>query len=171
MMDKVKHARKFAIDVHMGQERKFSDMPYVAHPMAVHGILSGYRDVSEDELAAAFLHDVLEDTDVPPDVLKREFGEDIFSIVEDLTIDKPESIDKTLYLKSEMLSMPDSSLRVKLADRFHNASDLHLAPDSFRERYAKSTEELIGYVRYHRSNLESIAYDLCRKILNVPALR
>jgi len=171
MMDKVKRARDFAVEAHKGQERKFSGLPYVAHPATVSFILSEYEDVGEDELAAAFLHDVLEDTDVVAEDLEREFGETITFIVEDLTSHNSESLDKTVYLKTKMMEMPDPSLRVKLADRLHNVSDLHLASDSFRERYSESTKELVNYVRYHRDSLGEVHTSLCERILNVPAFR
>jgi len=170
MTDKVRKARDFATEAHEGQERKFQDLPFIAHPTGVFTILYEYGKASEDELAAAFLHDVLEDTDVTSSELEQEFEEGVVSIVNDLTVEKPASLDKNLYLKTELTSMPDSSLRVKLSDRLHNVSDLCLAPDDFSERYSEDTEKLIRYVQWHRDPLGPAQHDLCNRILHVLSL-
>lgn len=156
MTNNIARAREFAVEAHAGQQRAFSDLPYIVHPAGVYSILSEYRGpehhiaISDAQLCAAFLHDVLEDTDTTSKELEVEFGHEVTSIVEDLTIDDSSVFDKNLYLKSELCHMSSDALTVKLADRLHNMLDLPLAPKGFLERYAEETKDLIKYVRYHR---------------------
>ncbi|MGA1623174.1 MAG: HD domain-containing protein, partial [Synechocystis sp.] len=76
-------AFSFAYELHAGQRRK-SGEPYIAHPVAVAGLL---RDLGGDEamIAAGFLHDVVEDTDVTIEQIQDLFGEETANLVEGVT--------------------------------------------------------------------------------------
>ena len=76
-------AFSFAYDLHAGQRRK-SGEPYIAHPVAVAGLL---RDLGGDEamIAAGVLHDVVEDTDVTIEQIQGLFGEETANLVEGVT--------------------------------------------------------------------------------------
>jgi len=74
----------------MGQDRKYSKVPYIVHPINVMQIV---RSVTDDEamLIAAILHDVVEDTAITIDEIYSEFGERVGDLVDDLTdVSKPE---------------------------------------------------------------------------------
>ncbi|XTZ19365.1 MAG: HD domain-containing protein, partial [cyanobacterium endosymbiont of Rhopalodia fuxianensis] len=76
-------AFNFAYQLHEGQYRK-SGEPYIAHPIAVAGLL---RDLGGDKamIAAGFLHDVVEDTDVTLEQIEEQFGKEIRNLVEGVT--------------------------------------------------------------------------------------
>jgi len=84
-MDIVERARVFATAAHAGQTRKYTGADYITHPAAVVELLLRHvPDVTAAQLAAAWLHD-MEDCDVDPSVLVDEFGQEVASLVEQLT--------------------------------------------------------------------------------------
>ncbi|MBQ7451944.1 MAG: bifunctional (p)ppGpp synthetase/guanosine-3',5'-bis(diphosphate) 3'-pyrophosphohydrolase [Prevotella sp.] len=84
----------FAVKAHQGMERKGKGFPYVVHPMEAVCIVATMTN-DQELLAAAALHDVIEDTDTTADDLKKEFGEHVAMLVE------AESDDKTGGSKAE----------------------------------------------------------------------
>ena len=78
--EKIMHAYAIAAQKHEGQART-SGEPYISHPVAVALILVE-MDCDTDTVIAALLHDTLEDTDLSPQVIKRDFGADVLLIVE-----------------------------------------------------------------------------------------
>ncbi|MBO5614695.1 MAG: bifunctional (p)ppGpp synthetase/guanosine-3',5'-bis(diphosphate) 3'-pyrophosphohydrolase [Prevotella sp.] len=84
----------FAVKAHQGMERKGKGFPYVVHPMEAVCIVATMTN-DQELLAAAALHDVIEDTDTTADDLKKEFGERVAMLVE------AESDDKTGGSKAE----------------------------------------------------------------------
>jgi GTP pyrophosphokinase len=76
----VKTAFETSRDAHAGQFRK-SGEPYISHPLAVAGILAGWH-LDHQALAAALLHDVVEDTGASPEQIKEQFGPAVARIVE-----------------------------------------------------------------------------------------
>ena len=80
----VQRAFEFATRAHEGQVRKYTAIPYIHHPSEVMGIVS---TVEHDDamLAAALLHDVVEDTDRTVDNIRDEFGDDVAELVSVLT--------------------------------------------------------------------------------------
>ena len=81
--DLICHAFDFAYQLHKGQYRK-SGEPYIVHPVTVAGIL---RDLGGDKsmIAAGFLHDVVEDTDITADNIEEMFGQEVRLLVEGVT--------------------------------------------------------------------------------------
>lgn len=73
-------AVKFAIDAHRGAERKGKGYPYVLHPMEAAGIVASLSTEPE-LLAAAMLHDTVEDTDVTIEQIRQEFGDRVAALV------------------------------------------------------------------------------------------
>lgn len=110
-MDVINKAINYAWEKHAGQRRKITGVPYMTHPLQVVNIL---KVVTRDEeiIAAAILHDVMEDCGVTYEELKLEFGERIATIVLQLT--KP-------YRKPVIKSK--EALMIKCADVLHNISD------------------------------------------------
>lgn len=85
----------FAVKAHQGMERKGKGFPYIVHPMEAVCIVATMTN-DQELLAAAALHDVIEDTDTTADDLKKEFGERVAMLVE------AESDDKTGGSKAEI---------------------------------------------------------------------
>ena len=125
-------AAEFAAVKHREQRRKNGDIPYINHPLGVARILTEEAGVVDaDVLAAAILHDTVEDTETTPDDLRSEFGESVASIVAEVTDDK--SLSKVERKKAQIAHAPHLSREaclVKLADKLNNLRDLAVRPPS-----------------------------------------
>ena len=84
LSEKLARAFAFAQRAHGGQTRKGTSIPYLSHPMAVASIVLEYGG-SEDQAAAALLHDTVEDCGVTYEQLSGEFGPAVARIVKDCT--------------------------------------------------------------------------------------
>lgn len=144
-------AFEFAYQLHQGQYRK-SGEPYICHPVAVAGLL---RDLggSSAMIAAGFLHDVVEDTDVTPEEIEQMFGAEVRHLVEGVT--KLSKFSENFSSKTErqaenfrrmFLAMAQDIrvIVVKLADRLHNMRTLEHLPDEKRRRIALETREIFA---------------------------
>ena len=128
-------AFNFAYQLHEGQYRK-SGEPYIAHPVSVAGLL---RDLGGDSvtIAAGFLHDIVEDTEVTPEEIETRFGVEVRQIVEGVTKLSKFNFSSTKERQAEnfrrMFLAMAKDIRVivvKLADRLHNMRTLqHLKPE------------------------------------------
>lgn len=126
-MSLILDAHDFAKEKHRGQLRKGSGEEYFTHPMSVSYIVARYKKSKhlEELIAAAFLHDVLEDTDATFEELAVRFGPMVASLVFEMTNDAEEisRVGKLAYQKKKMVAMSSYALVLKLADRYHNISD------------------------------------------------
>jgi Guanosine polyphosphate pyrophosphohydrolases/synthetases len=146
-------AKMFATDKHKMQHRK-NGSPYITHPISVANLLLKYKKSHNINrlLAAAYLHDTLEDTDTSYYELVDVFGYDIAGIVMELTTneDMKNDIGKNKYLAYKLNSMTKWALAIKLCDRLDNVSDLETMDESFRKRYMEETAFIIDYICEHR---------------------
>ena len=136
-----------AKQAHEGQKR-MSGEPYIIHPCHVASIL---LDLGMDAstVAAGFLHDVLEDTDVPREKLVEEFGEEVTSLVDGVTKltklqFKSKAQAEAENLRKMLLAMA-KDLRViiiKFADRLHNMRSLDYMPEESQIATARETMEI-----------------------------
>lgn len=142
-------AFEFAYCLHQGQ-RRASGEPYIAHPVAVAGLL---RDLGGGAamIAAGFLHDVIEDTDVTAEEIERRFGVEVRLLVEGVTkLSKFNFSSKTERqaenFRRMFLAMAQDIrvIVVKLADRLHNMRTLEHLPDDKRRRIALETREIFA---------------------------
>lgn len=147
-MNKIIAAAQFANAAHSGQTRKYSGRPYIEHPMRVAGMTALlYPD--EDMIAAAWLHDVLEDCpDFTSDRLRVAFGTNVAALVVCLTNpSKGSPLPRAERKKMDHEHLATCSLPVrqlKLLDRIDNVRDLAEAPDTgFKNLYAAETRLLI----------------------------
>ena len=142
-------AFNFAYDLHEGQYRK-SGEPYIAHPVAVAGLL---KDLGGDSvtIAAGFLHDIVEDTDITPEQIEEMFGVEVRCLVEGVTKLSKFKFSSTKERQAEnfrrMFLAMAKDIRVivvKLADRLHNMRTLeHLKPEKQR-RISLETREIFA---------------------------
>ncbi|RKZ10846.1 hypothetical protein DRQ25_01690 [Candidatus Fermentibacteria bacterium] len=125
MQDLLQQAFLFAKKAHTGQERKFTGNPYITHPEGVAKILTRY--VSDAKMiAAAYLHDTVEDTDTTIDELEVLFGTTVAELVGELTSSKDykaQGLTKKEYMASEFNGMSPKAFTIKLCDRLHNILD------------------------------------------------
>ncbi len=170
--DLICRAFDFAYRLHEGQSRA-SGEAYIAHPIAVAGIL---RDLggSSSMIAAGFLHDVVEDTEVSLEEIEQHFGLEVRSLVEGVTkLSKFKFSSKTEQqaenFRRMFLAMAKDIrvIVVKLADRLHNMQTLeHLAPEKQR-RIARETRDIFAPLanRLGIGNIKWALEDLCFKYL------
>ncbi len=142
-------AFEFAYRLHEGQYRASGD-PYIAHPIAVAGLLR-YLGGSGTMVAAGLLHDVIEDTDVTPEELEKAFGAEVRHLVEGVTkLSKFNFSSKTERqaenFRRMFLAMAQDIrvIVVKLADRLHNMRTLEHLPEDKRRSIALETREIFA---------------------------
>ena len=154
-------AEHYAEMKHAGQVRKFSGKPYATHPQKVAQIVMNFKKSKNLDvlMAAAHLHDTIEDTDTTFTALQKEFGNLIASIVEELTSDPVmlKKLGKTRYLTDKMIHMSDYALVIKLADRLQNVSDLVSGSPKRSAKYAKETEDILKELESKRTLTRSQA--------------
>lgn len=148
-------AIKFASARHIEQTRKFNFQPYTSHPREVALILlSLLPEIDSEIIAAAILHDVVEDTYESAEDGFREielrFGRRVRGLVEELTTDTSEKkvYGKKKYLSEKMKGMSSDALLIKLADRYHNVEGLldQGVPLDFIRWYWEETIHIIDHL-------------------------
>lgn len=147
--DLICRAFDFAYQLHQGQYRA-SGEPYIIHPVAVAGLLHDLGGGSA-MIAAGFLHDVVEDTDVTSEELEERFGKEVRTLVEGVTkLSKFNFSSKTERqaenFRRMFLAMAQDIrvIVVKLADRLHNMRTLEHLPDPKRRQIALETREIFA---------------------------
>lgn len=133
-------ALEFARNKHKGQYRKGKKHEeYITHPIEVAQLVRKYKKSHQINtlIAAAYLHDVLEDTNTTFNELVENFGIGVASLVMEVTTTKEikEEIGKAKYLAIKMRYMSDYALTIKLCDTLSNISSLFDVDDKFRENY------------------------------------
>ena len=120
----VEIAIQIAVVAHDGQKRKEQDLPYISHPVSV-ALLLAKRGFSDITIAAALVHDVLEDTNVAEEKLREELGEEILSIVKSLSENKalPWEDRKKQYIEG-IRAGSDAVKAVSLGDKIHNIQSM-----------------------------------------------
>ena len=148
-IDLICRAFEFAYQLHEGQYRA-SGEPYIAHPVAVAGLL---RDLggSGVMIAAGFLHDVVEDTDVTPDEIETRFGVEVRRLVEGVTKLSKFNFSSKTERQAEnfrrMFLAMAADIRVivvKLADRLHNMRTLEHLPAEKQRSISQETREIFA---------------------------
>ena len=147
---------------HSGQKRK-SGEPYITHPVAVAQILADLG-IGSKTLAAALLHDTVEDTDYTLDMLRRDFGDEVAMLVDGVT-----KLDKLKYGDSaqaetvrKMVVAMSKDIRVlviKLADRLHNARTWGFVPSESAQRKAQETLEIYAPLA-NRLGIQTMKWEL-----------
>lgn len=154
LCDLERKAFEFALVKHQGQVR-FDGSPYIEHPKRVAENVSKFKASKNKSIlvAAAFLHDTLEDTDTTFEELVSVFGANVAYLVKEVTTDEEmkKRLGKAAYLKLKMCSMSSYGLVIKLSDRFDNVCDLENASPSFRIKYVSETLEILDYVLLNRN--------------------
>ena len=151
-----------AEEAHRGQTRR-SGEPYITHPLAVAHILADLG-IGSRAVAAALLHDTVEDTDYSIEALRDEFGEEIAMLVDGVTkLDKVKYGDSTqAETVRKMIVAMSQDIRVlviKLADRLHNARTWGFVPAESAQRKATETLEIYTPLA-HRLGIQTIKWEL-----------
>ena len=149
---------------HRGQTRKTGE-PYILHPVAVAQILANMR-MDHESIAAAILHDTIEDTPVTWDDIRDQFGTEVANLVEGVTkLDKmkfrtrmqadAESFRKLMLAMSRDLRV----IFIKLADRLHNMRTLSSMSHDSRRRIARETLDIYAPIA-DRLGMNSMKHEL-----------
>ena len=158
----IERAYRAAARAHSGQKRKSGD-PYITHPLAVATILAELG-MTPPTLAAALLHDTIEDTDYMLSDLRDEFGDEVAKLVDGVT-----KLDKVKYGQAaqaetvrKMVVAMSKDIRVlviKLADRLHNARTWRYVSKDSARRKARETLEIYAPLA-HRLGMNTIKWEL-----------
>ena len=133
-MQLVRNAYELAAEAHKEQKRKTGE-PYITHPIAVARIVAEELELGANPVMAAFLHDVVEDTQYTIEDIRERFGEDVAFLVGVVTKQKKEKYDNSKQVDNyrQILASVQYDVRailVKLADRLHNMRTLaSMRPD------------------------------------------
>jgi guanosine-3',5'-bis(diphosphate) 3'-pyrophosphohydrolase len=147
-MTTVERARVFATAAHaaVGQVRKYTFEPYIVHPAEVAKIV---RDAggSDAMVAAAWLHDTVEDTDVTIEIVRAEFGDEVADLVGWLTdVSKPEDGNRAVRKamdREHSASAPAEAQTVKLADLIANTRSIMKHDVAFAKTYLEEKRLLL----------------------------
>jgi len=156
-LEVIRRACQVAEKAH-GEQSRISGEPYFQHVLAVADILAGIR-MDYETVAAAILHDVVEDTDISLDELRKQFGESIACMVDGVTkmqviqtykgIDEGGKAERKERAQAEtvrkmLLAMVEDVrvVLIKLADRTHNMRTLGVMPEYKQKRIAHETLDI-----------------------------
>lgn len=120
----IERATALAVRAHEGQMRKEALVPYIVHPVAVALVLARYG-FSDTVIAAAIAHDIIEDTSVSVEELRRELGDEVANLVAPVTHDDtlPWEEKKRAYIE-EVRKASEGAKAISLADKIANAYSL-----------------------------------------------
>jgi guanosine-3',5'-bis(diphosphate) 3'-pyrophosphohydrolase len=160
----IEGAAETAAVAHAGQTRR-SGEPYITHPIAVAGIVAELG-LDTQTIAAALLHDAVEDTGVTTKVIKHDFGDAVAAIVEGVTkldrlqFDSKEA-QQAATVRKMLVAMADDwrVLIIKLADRLHNMRTLSVMPEWKQHRTAQETLDIYAPLA-HRLGIQEVKWQL-----------
>src|SRR6266513_3186363 len=160
----VERAFEFSETAHRGQFRK-SGEPYITHPLAVASILSQWR-IDAPGLAAALLHDVMEDTSVTKREIESSFGKPVADMVDGVSkldqieFQSREELQAENFRKMLLAMAQDVRvILIKLADRLHNRRTLDAMAPAKRTRTARETLDIYAPIA-HRLGLNQTYREL-----------
>jgi len=158
-MELLEKAQRWAARGHLGVCRKFGDIPYIVHPEAVAEIIS---QVTEDTevLAAAWLHDIVEDTPVTIDDIKNAFNDRIATLVWEVSkISDGCKCDRNFRVVMNCIHYGNGSKwakAIKIADAIHNLPTMIRDNPKFAPRYVAEKKYLLKYIQDGHPLLASI---------------
>ena len=145
----IERATRIAITAHWNQTRKSDNFPYIFHPFSVALMLQkhGFSDLT---IAAALLHDVIEDTEVTAEEIRSVVGDEVLAIVQTVTEDK--SLDweerRHKYIQT-VASGSEEAKAVSTADKLHNLSNMLEGEaekgEAFWTHFSRGREAQVGF--------------------------
>ena len=164
-------AAHFAAKKHRDQRRKDEDAsPYINHPISVAKIISEIGNVEDPEiLAAALLHDTIEDTKTTQEELIDNFGEKVCSLVQEVTDDKTLSrLQRKQRQIDHAKEISEGAALIKLGDKISNVTDITNTPptnwnSNRRLEYFEWAEKVINNCPRVNTSLEKYFKDSIQK--------
>ena len=146
-------AKKFAQEKHKNQKRKDGVTPYSDHLEGVVNRLKNLGVTDKDVLCAAWLHDIIEDTDVTFDQINERFGREVAVIV--LSLSKDQNIlkkDREIQYINQLKDASFQTKIIKLCDISANLKDLANAPISKTQKN-KQIKKILHYLRIIKNDI------------------
>ena len=163
-VDLIRNAYAVASDLHAGQSRATGD-PYIVHPIAVAEILAGYG-MDGATIAAALLHDTVEDTEFTMDQATDDFGPEVALLIDGVTkLDRIKFSSRELAQAATIRKMAVAMAKdirvlvIKLADRMHNIRTLGPLPIEKQRRVAEETLDVYAPLA-HRLGMQEIKHEM-----------
>lgn len=154
------NAAKFAAAKHRNQKRKDEKTPYINHPLEVAEMLARVAHVTDPSvLAAALLHDTIEDTATSVDEIRTAFGDRVLSLVQECTDDK--SLQKSERKRLQVINAPhksDDAKLIKIADKISNIRDIVELPPANWSWERKS--DYLDWAQQVFEGLRGVSYEL-----------
>jgi (p)ppGpp synthase/HD superfamily hydrolase len=161
-MEIVERARVFATAAHaaVGQMRKYTFEPYIVHPAEVAGIVATVPHTPE-MLAAAWLHDTVEDTGVTIETIRAEFGEKVAELVGWLTdVSRPDHGNRAhrkALDRAHTAAAPAEAQTIKLADLIANTRSIMEHDEAFARTYLEEKRLMLAVMLHGDAILMSRA--------------
>jgi len=151
--DIVSNAKKFAHEKHKNQKRKDGITPFSDHLEGVVNRLKNIGITDKDVLCAAWLHDIIEKTDVTFDQIRERFGREVATMVLSLTRDPkiPKKDAESQYV-NQLKDAPIQVKLIKLCDISANLKDLANAPISKNQKN-KQIKKILHYLRIIKNDI------------------
>ena len=167
-MQRVRDAYALAFEAHKEQRRKTGE-PYIIHPIAVARIVAEELELGANPVIAAFLHDVVEDTEYTIEDIRERFGDDVAFLVGVVTKQKKDKCGKSKQVDNyrQILASVQYDVRailIKLADRLHNMRTLDSMRPDKQMKIAGETDYFYAPLAnrlglYHiKSELENLSF-------------
>ena len=166
-------AIQFAKEKHKGQTRKYSGDPYIIHPCRVAATVAILDDMTECDIAIAYLHDTLEDTDTTflelSSIFNKYIANGVTALSNVYTKEREPFLNRKERnrLEHKRLSRISICLKeIKLADRYDNIKDMGRCPDiGWSKKYARETLELLEALQMHGHILHNKITEVVNDIL------
>lgn len=163
----------FATAAHARQMRKYTGTPYIEHPLRVADLLIKFGCTEPQVIAAAILHDTVEDTDVTLEHIKQYFGDDVAYLVNGCT--EPQyplgedgkrlNREARKQLDLEHYAKGDARVQaIKVADLIDNTSDIFRNDKDFARIYVKEKLKLLDALVEAPKELRDYAYAQCQNL-------
>lgn len=144
----IDEAKQLAGKAHEGQFRKYSGMPYIVHPVEVATIVQTVEGHTDEMIAAALLHDVVEDTDYTFEDIAEQVSPEVAELVRGLTeVSRPQDGNRALRkaMDREFLATQSAEVQtIKYADIISNTQDIRANDPKFAEVYIKEMKLLLN---------------------------
>lgn len=163
-------AAKFSAEAHADQKRKYNGMPYIVHPGRVAAAASIHQIATPGVVAAAWLHDVLEDCPAHCERLVAEFPGDVVELVRELTNPSKDSkairAERKQMDREHIASASHEAKVLKLLDRLDNMREMDPSQaGKFAVLYASETLALLEVIRHADLSIADQVRVICSRIL------
>ena len=157
----VLRAVEYATRKHAGQVRKYTGEPYILHPIEVASLVATVRDHTPEMVAAAILHDVVEDTDATLMSVHSHFGPEVGDLVYWLTdVSRPEDGNRETRKRLDrehIAKAPPAAKTVKLADLISNSRTIVQCDPHFAKVYLREKARLLEVLKEGDTKLHGMA--------------